>query len=88
MISFALSMLGVGFFRRLQFNPKFLSRWTAKTSHNAKGFYKAPFMTGLLSGLFIACGPLQAMYLYATGTGSFFNGAISLFAFGVSPLGI
>ena len=86
MIAFALSMLGVGFFKRLQFNPKFLTRWTAKTSHNARGFYKAPFMTGILSGLFIACGPLQALYLYAAGTGSFWTGFFSLAAFGLGTL--
>ena len=86
MIAFALSMLGVGFFKRFQFNPKFLSRWTAKTTHDAKGFYKAPFMTGILSGLFIACGPLQALYLYAAGTGSFWTGFFSLGAFSLGTL--
>jgi uncharacterized protein len=86
MIAFALSMLGVKFFRVFQFNPKFLSRWTAKTTHGAKGFYKAPFMTGILSGLFIACGPLQALYLYAAGTGSFLIGVFSLGAFSLGTL--
>lgn len=86
MIAFALSMLGIKFFRKLQFNPKFLTRWTAKTTHNAKGYYKAPFMTGILSGLFIACGPLQALYLYAAGTGSFFTGFLSLGAFSLGTL--
>ncbi|MAH48358.1 heavy metal transporter [Candidatus Pacearchaeota archaeon] len=88
MIAFALSMLGVGFFKRFQFNPKFLSRWTSKTTRGSKGFYKAPFMTGILSGLFIACGPLQAMYLYAAGTGSFLIGLFSLAAFGLGTLPI
>ena len=86
MIFYALSMLGIGFFRKFQFNPKFLTRWTAKTTHNAKGFYKAPFMTGILSGLFIACGPLQALYLYAAGTGSFWTGFLSLGAFSLGTL--
>ncbi|MBT3398266.1 sulfite exporter TauE/SafE family protein [archaeon] len=86
MIAFALSMLGVKFFRVFQFNPKFLSRWAAKTTHGAKGFYKAPFMTGILSGLFIACGPLQALYLYAAGTGSFWIGVFSLGAFSLGTL--
>jgi uncharacterized protein len=86
MISFALSMLGVKFFRIFQFNPKFLSRWAAKTTHGARGFYKAPFMTGILSGLFIACGPLQALYLYAAGTGSFWIGVFSLGAFSLGTL--
>jgi uncharacterized protein len=86
MIAFALSMLGVKFFRKLQFNPKFLTRWAAKTTHDAKGFYTAPFMTGILSGLFIACGPLQALYLYAAGTGSFWSGFFSLGAFSLGTL--
>lgn len=86
MIAFALSMLGIKIFRRLQFNPKFLSRWASKTTHNTKGFYKAPFMTGILSGLFIACGPLQALYLYAAGTGSFLTGFLSLAAFSLGTL--
>ena len=86
MIAFALSMLGVKLFRRLQFNPKFLSRWASKTTHDAKGFYKAPFMTGILSGLFIACGPLQALYLYAAGTGNFWTGFLSLGAFSLGTL--
>lgn len=83
MVFYALSMFGVGFFKRFQFNPKFLSKIAAKEQ---KGFYIAPLMTGLLSGLFIACGPLQAMYFYAAGTGSFLGGAISLAAFGLGTL--
>lgn len=43
----------------------------------ARGFYKAPFMTGILSGLFIACGPLQSLYLYTAGTASFWTGFLS-----------
>jgi uncharacterized protein len=86
MIAFALSMLGVKFFRKLQFNPKFLTKWAAKTTHDAKGVYFAPFMTGILSGFFIACGPLQALYLYAAGTGSFWIGFLSLGAFSLGTL--
>jgi len=85
MIFYALSMLGLRFFRRLQFNPKFLTKIAAKGGE-AEGAYKRPIVIGLLSGLFIACGPLQAMYLYAAGTGSLINGASSLFAFGLGTL--
>ncbi len=85
MVSYALSMFGLKFFRRFQFNPKFLTKIAAKGG-DAEGFYKRPIMIGLLSGLFIACGPLQAMYLYAAGTGSVINGAASLFAFGLGTL--
>lgn len=86
MIFYALSMLGVGFFRRFSFNPKFLTKWATKTTRDAKGYYKAPFMTGILGGLFIACGPLQALYLYAAGTGSFWTGFFSLGAFSLGTL--
>lgn len=46
-----------------------------------------PFIVGLLNG-FMPCGPLQAMQLYALGTGSFFTGALSMFLFslGTVPL--
>jgi len=86
MIFYALSMFGLKFFRRFQFNSKFLSNAASKASLGAKGFYRRPAITGLLNGLFIACGPLQAMYLYAAGTGSFLIGATSLFAFGLGTL--
>lgn len=48
---------------------------------------KGPFIVGLLNG-FMPCGPLQAMQLYALGTGSFFTGALSMFLFslGTVPL--
>ncbi|MFH0936116.1 MAG: sulfite exporter TauE/SafE family protein [Candidatus Woesearchaeota archaeon] len=83
MIFFALSMLGLNFFRKFQFNPKFLTRISMK---QYKGYYKGPLTTGLLNGLMIACGPLQAMYLYAAATGSITKGALSLFVFGLGTL--
>ncbi|MBN7772585.1 sulfite exporter TauE/SafE family protein [Clostridium aminobutyricum] len=48
---------------------------------------KGPFVVGLLNGL-MPCGPLQAMQLYALGTGSFIAGATSMFLFslGTVPL--
>ena len=45
-----------------------------------------PFVIGLLNGLMIACGPLQAMYVSAAGTGSMIEGAKMLFAFGLGTL--
>jgi len=86
MIFYSLSMFGIGFFRKFQLNPKFLSKYSAKASASAKGPYKAPIVTGLLNGLFIACGPLQAMYIYAAGTGSLASGALSLAVFGLGTL--
>ena len=48
---------------------------------------RGPFVVGLLNGL-MPCGPLQAMQLYALGSGSAFTGAISMFLFslGTVPL--
>ena len=86
MIFYALSMFGLKFFRKFQLNPKFLTKFTMNASAKAKGPYKGPIVTGLLNGLFIACGPLQAMYLYAAGTGSFANGATALAVFGLGTL--
>lgn len=45
-----------------------------------------PFGIGLLNGLNIACGPLQAMYVMAAGTGSAIEGAKMLATFGVGTL--
>jgi uncharacterized protein len=86
MIFYSLSMFGLRFFRKFQFNPKFLTKFASKESGKFSGVYSRPMITGLLNGLFIACGPLQAMYLFAAGTGSFFGGASSLFAFGIGTL--
>jgi uncharacterized protein len=45
-----------------------------------------PFVIGLLNGLMIACGPLQAMYVMAAGTGSALEGGKMLLAFGLGTL--
>lgn len=47
-----------------------------------------PFAIGLLNGLMIACGPLQAMYILAAGTGSPAKGAslLAMFALGTLPV--
>ncbi|MBN1170105.1 sulfite exporter TauE/SafE family protein [Candidatus Micrarchaeota archaeon] len=44
---------------------------------------RGPFVTGLFNGLMIACGPLQALYIFAAGTGSAVAGAQALFFFGL-----
>jgi sulfite exporter TauE/SafE len=46
----------------------------------------SPFAIGLLNGLMIICGPLQAMYIMAAGTGSPLEGAKILFFFGLGTL--
>lgn len=55
-----------------------------KKIHGAKKG-RGPLVIGLLNGL-MPCGPLQAMQLYALGTGSFFAGALSMFLFSVGTV--
>lgn len=45
-----------------------------------------PFAVGLLNGLMIICGPLQAMYVMAAGSGDWAAGAAMLFFFGLGTL--
>jgi len=60
--------------------PKALTRFVVK---NKK---RGPFFVGLMNGLMIACGPLQAMYIFAASTGSAIRGAEILLAFGLGTL--
>ncbi len=80
MVIMGLNMTGFSLFRR--FNIKL--PWS---SCKIKNKPKAPFLVGMLNGL-MPCGPLQTMQLYALGTGSAINGAISMFLFslGTVPL--
>ncbi len=47
---------------------------------------RSPLVIGVLSGLLLGCGPLQAMYIMAAGTGSPQQGATLLFFFGLGTL--
>mgnify|MGYP000692917860 CR=1 FL=1 len=47
---------------------------------------KSPIVIGLLNGLMIACGPLQAVYLMAAASGSMLEGAKLLFIFALGTL--
>lgn len=62
--------------------PRFLRRAVGGAARN----HRSPFFIGLLNGLMIACGPLQAMYVMAAGTGSFREGATLLAIFGLGTL--
>lgn len=79
LIMFGLNMLGyLKPLRKIRIpQPKFISKIKAKNN---------PVMIGLLNGLFIACGPLQAMYIFAAGTGDVIQGALSLMFFGLGTL--
>jgi len=62
--------------------PAFLMRFVGKEYRK----HSNPFVIGLLNGLMIICGPLQAMYVMAAGTGSWSEGARILFFFGIGTL--
>ena len=62
--------------------PSFLSRFVFVKSKKTS----SPFGIGLLTGLMIGCGPLQAIYVLAAGTGSMVEGAKMLFVFGTGTL--
>jgi sulfite exporter TauE/SafE/copper chaperone CopZ len=83
LIIFGLNMLNIfPWLKKIRIkSPKFLNKYVAE-SHKSKN----PFKIGLLNSLLIACGPLQAMYIYAAGTGDMITGALSLAAFGLGTL--
>jgi len=62
--------------------PKSVMRFVGKEYRKRSN----PFIIGLLNGLMIICGPLQAMYVMAAGTGSWSQGAAILFFFGIGTL--
>lgn len=62
--------------------PEFITKWVGIKS----GKHDSPLIIGLLNGLMIACGPLQALYIMAAGTGSAIEGAKLLFIFGLGTL--
>lgn len=84
MVIMGLNMLNIFPWLR-KFNPR-MPKIFGNKIHNNNGKH-GPFYVGLLNGL-MPCGPLQAMQLYALGTGSFFAGALSmmLFSLGTVPL--
>ncbi len=80
MVIMGLNMTGFSIFRKLNIKLP----WS---SCSVKKKPKTPFLVGMLNGL-MPCGPLQTMQLYALGTGSAANGAVSMFLFslGTVPL--
>lgn len=84
LIIFGLNMLNVfPALRRIRFKlPASVARFVGQHSRSRN----RPFVIGLLNGLMIACGPLQAMYVMAAGTGSAIEGAKMLFTFGIGTL--
>ena len=84
MVIMGISMLGImpGINKLVPTMPRFL-RDKTQTAGQGKG----SLVVGLLNGL-MPCGPLQAMQIYALGTGSALAGAASMFFFslGTVPL--
>lgn len=75
MLLITLSMFGIINFNLNKLIPVKFKRIKTKNS----------YLIGLLNG-FMPCGPLQAMQLYALGTGSFIVGALSLFMFSLGTI--
>lgn len=84
LLLFGLKMLNIfPVLRKIQFTtPKFISRYVS-VQHEQ---HASPLVIGLLNGLMIACGPLQAIYVMAAGTGSMIEGARLLFVFALGTL--
>lgn len=84
MIIMGLNMIGLFSFLKniVPVMPESISSKIQRFSKN-----KSPFLIGILNG-FMPCGPLQSMQLYALSSGSFINGAFSMFLFsaGTIPL--
>jgi len=84
MIIMGINMLNI-FPWLKKLNPR-MPKIFAQLIHGNNGKH-GPFYIGLLNGL-MPCGPLQAMQIYALGTGNFYRGAMSMFFFsmGTVPL--
>ena len=86
LILYGLSMMqAFAWLRRLHIRlPRFLAHTLAEKRRHTSN----PLVIGLLNGLMIACGPLQAMYILAAGTGNPVEGAklLAIFALGTLPV--
>jgi len=86
LLIFGLSMLGVfaPVLRKFRIkSPESVNKFVGR-SHEKHS--NSPLIIGLLNGLMIACGPLQAIYIMAAGTGSWIEGAKLLFVFALGTL--
>lgn len=80
-------VMGLNMLKAFSFLEKFhirLPKFFTPDIRSRAGKY-GPFVVGLLNGL-MPCGPLQAMQVYALGTGSALTGALSMFFFSVGTV--
>jgi len=78
MIMMGFNMTGFKLFRRFQIKlPHAMCKIKNKSG--------SPFIVGFLNGL-MPCGPLQTMQIFALGTGSATNGALSMFMFSIGTV--
>ncbi|MBD3388350.1 MAG: sulfite exporter TauE/SafE family protein [Candidatus Altiarchaeales archaeon] len=84
LVLFGFNMLGMmKWFRRFRLTmPSFIDRWRSEKENESR----SPAVIGLLNGLMIACGPLQAVYILAASSGSPVHGALYLAVFGLGTL--
>ncbi len=83
MLLIGIQMLGlIPWLRKI---PVFLPSFCALPNSLKKLSKNKPLIVGILNG-FMPCGPLQAMQLYALGTGGFTQGSISMFVFAIGTL--
>lgn len=82
MLIMGLNMLNIFPWLR-KFNPRMPKVFGTKISLS-KGKH-GPFYVGILNGL-MPCGPLQAMQIYALGTGSMVKGAAAMFFFSIGTV--
>ncbi|MBS3061068.1 MAG: sulfite exporter TauE/SafE family protein [Candidatus Diapherotrites archaeon] len=84
LVLFALKLLNIfPVLRKLSLPQGWFDKLRVGPLKNSSG---DPLAVGLMNGLFIACGPLQAMYVLAATTGSVFTGALMLLAFAAGTL--
>jgi sulfite exporter TauE/SafE/copper chaperone CopZ len=84
LLLYGLKMLNFfAFLRRFTLRmPKAVNRQLADEMRKPRSALR----TGLLTGLLLGCGPLQAMYVMAAGSGDPMQGALILFWFGLGTL--
>ena len=84
LLLYGLKMLNVfSWLRRFTLRlPSSVNRQVASELHRRR----SPLRTGLFTGLLLGCGPLQAMYVMAAGSGDPKQGAMILLIFGLGTL--